>query len=64
MQETNFFQKLGQNAYFIVDSISSQTRLLPYDPVLANQAILGGWDDQLLIDYGSPQEEEQEQEQE
>jgi hypothetical protein len=48
------FEKIQEGAYFLVDPSNFQVSVSPYDPLVANQTILFGWDETKLEDSEPP----------
>jgi hypothetical protein len=42
------FEKIQEGAYFLVDPSNFQVSVSTYDPLVANQTILFGWDESRL----------------
>jgi len=49
-------KRVGDEAYFVIDTPSFEATLVPYDPVIANQTILAGWSE-VTLERGPEAEE-------
>jgi len=54
------FERIQEGAYFLIDPSSFQITIISYDPVLANQTILFGWDTSRITEQEQPDMNEQE----